>query len=444
MDERKESLEEDLFGALSDELLDADMDVQGEIWTDELFAQKLNAWTDELTQEQEKEPSGEMAADMPQEKAEDVVEETAEKEEKLPTLEREEGADAKKRKKWIIILSALVAVLVAAILGVAVMADPMHLWAPEETTEATVPTQTEAETEPTTEPTTVPTTLPYTPSGQDIINVLVVGQAARAGEDTRLSDTMVLVTVNKNTKVVTLTSFLRDAYVDMPDYMGHTCGWNRINVVYNLGWQWGDVGGAMEMMDICIKNNFGVEVDYNVEVDFVAFSKIIDVLGGVRIELNESEVNYLNKDSKTWQEVTVGENRLFGDAALAYARMRKATGDGDSDIKRTARQRTLITAVINKLATKLTYEGFDTLLELAEEVLPLITTDMTNEEITTCIWEILPLLPDMTIETGTCPVEGTYWGEIIDLFGYPSSVLKFNAEKNKVLMGAITEGTSVE
>ena len=316
--------------------------------------------------------------------------------------------------------------------------DPAMLGTFEET-EAVMP-----ETEETTEPTTVPTTLPYTPSGQDIINVLVVGQSAREGESSRLADTMILATVNKTSKVITLTSFLRDAYVDMPDYMGNPCGWNRINVVYNLGYQWGGVGGSMEMMNMCLKNNFGIEVDYNVEIDFTAFTKIIDILGGVRLELTEAEVNYLNKDAKTWQEVTVGENRLFGDAALAYARMRKATGDGDSDIKRTARQRALITALIEKLATKMKYEGFSTLQQLAEEILPTITTNMTNEQITTCIWEILPLLPEMTIETGTCPVETTYWGEIIDIGGVPSSVLKFYPEQNARLMMPITEGTTEE
>ena len=316
--------------------------------------------------------------------------------------------------------------------------DPAMLGNFEET-EAVMP-----ETEETTEPTTVPTTLPYTPSGQDIINVLVVGQSAREGESSRLADTMILATVNKTSKVITLTSFLRDAYVDMPDYMGNPCGWNRINVVYNLGYQWGGVGGSMEMMNMCLKNNFGIEVDYNVEIDFTAFTKIIDILGGVRLELTEAEVNYLNKDAKTWQEVTVGENRLFGDAALAYARMRKATGDGDSDIKRTARQRALITALIEKLATKMKYEGFSTLQQLAEEILPTITTNMTNEQITTCIWEILPLLPEITIETGTCPVETTYWGEIIDIGGVPSSVLKFYPEQNARLMRPITEGTTEE
>lgn len=291
-------------------------------------------------------------------------------------------------------------------------------------------------TEETTELTTVPTTLPYTPFEEDVINILVVGQAYREGEENKMSDTILLVSVNKYTKVVHLTSFLRDTYVDMPDYMGHFCGWNRINVVYHLGWLWGDTGGAMEMMNLCLKNNFGINVDYNVEVDFTAFEKVIDVLGGIRLELTENEADYLNSKAEEchWiQTVEPGENRLFGETALEYARMRKATGDGGSDIRRTARQRNLIKAIIAKLTRK----GFPAIEELVQEVLPLITTDMTNEEITTCLWEIVPILPELTIKGGTCPVE--YWGEVIELGGYQASVLKFDQFQNTRLMQAITE-----
>lgn len=302
-----------------------------------------------------------------------------------------------------------------------------------EVTEPAAPTTMAVET---TEAATVPTTPPYTPSGQDIINVLVVGQAAREGETAHYADTMILVTVNKISKTIYLHSFLRDTYVDMPDYKGNACGWNRINLVYHLGWVWGGTGGSMENMNMCLKNNFGIEVDYNVEVDFEAFAKIVDVLGGVRVTLTEAEANYINEDGKTWQEVEPGENRLFGDAALVYARMRKALGDGDSDIRRTERQRTLVTAIIEKLR----YRGFDALQELAREVLPMITTNMTNEQITTCMWEILPLLPELKIETGTCPVKTTYWGELIDIGGVPSSVLKFEPIRNWQLMTPITEG----
>lgn len=351
----------------------------------------------------------------------------------------------------LIIVAVVLVLVIAGLIGGIVYNLTMEKSKPQLQAETTVPTETAAavrETtagvaEETTEPTTVPTTLPYKESGMDIVNILVVGQAARDGEDSRLADTMILATVNKNTKTLTLTSFFRDTYVDLPDYRDpsgklHPCGWNRINVAYHLGWTFGGTLAAMEMTNQCLLENFGINVDYDIEVDFEAFVDIVNLLGGVNVELTEAEANYLNSDGKVWQAVEPGLCWLDGDTALAYARMRKAEGDSDSDIKRTARQRTVIQALLRKIKRM----DVNTLLELANTVLPSITTNMTNDEITTCIWEILPLLPELTIEQGTCPVQGTYWGELIDLFGTQSSVLKFDAGQNKKLMTAITEGTA--
>lgn len=310
--------------------------------------------------------------------------------------------------------------------------EPETTEATPETTEATVP-PTAVETEPpaTVDPNKVP----------DILNVLVVGQSFREGEDSRLADTMILVTVNKDTAEVTLTSFLRDTYVDLPDYMGHSCGWNKINTNYALGYLWGGTGGAMEMTNICLKNNFGIEVDYNVEIDFEVFPKIIDTLGGVRINLTEAEAKYLNEHKYDWQEdVSAGENRLFGDHALSYARMRKAEGDADSDIKRTARQRTLVEAIIKKLMSK----GVSGVKELADEILPMITTNMTNSQITSEMLDLLPLLPKVTISGGTCPVAGTYKDEVKDTPDGRVHVLVFAQQQQKNLMMPITEGIKIE
>lgn len=306
---------------------------------------------------------------------------------------------------------------------------------PTEATEAAVMT-----TEPTIAQTTAPTE-PDVLKPEDILNVLVVGQSYREGEDSRLADTMILVTVNKKTADVTLTSFLRDTYVDLPDYMGHGCGWNRINTNYALGYVWGGTGGAMEMTNLCIKNNFGIEVDYNVEINLQAFPKIIDILGGVRIDLTQEEADYINdmyhNKGKDWlQEVTAGENRLFGDTALEYARMRKAKGDSDSDIKRTLRQRKLMTAIFNKLATK----GMSSVQQMADEILPMITTNMPAELITPTLLELLPLLPDISISQGTCPAEGSYWAEDKETPDGWASVLCFASGDQKNIFMPITEG----
>ncbi len=364
---------------------------------------------------------------------------------------RYHGRPAKKRKSGaVIVMTVIAALLVLVVAGMAGVIIYNNYLQPEQPVMQTEPAvvqavdQTSASevTLATTEPTTVPTTLPYKESGKDIINILIVGQAARDGEESRIADTMILATVNKNTKVLTLTSFLRDTYVKLPDYVDpsgtkHTCGKQRINLAYHLGWTWGDTGGAMEMTNQCLYENFGIEVDYDVEVDFRAFIDVINLLGGVTIDLTEAEADYLNADGKVWQEVEAGEFWMDGDTALAYARMRKAEGDSDSDIKRTVRQRTVIQQVLNQVKNL----GFSKLQELVNTVLPSVTTNMTDEEITTCIWEILPLLPQLTVETGTCPVEKTYWGEIIELGGYPASVLFFDEGQNRKLMTAITEGT---
>ena len=304
-----------------------------------------------------------------------------------------------------------------------------------------VPPTTEAVTEPTTEATTAPTE----PKEPDILNVLVTGQSYRAGEESRLADTNILVTINKDTKAVTLTSFMRDTYVDLPNFKAsnrtYECGWNRINTCYALGYQWGGTGGAMQMTNDCLKLNFGIEVDYNVEIDFTAFIKVIDILGGVRINLTEAEAKYLNEHKYDWQEeVTAGENRLFGDYALSYARMRKADGDGESDIKRTARQRTLFSAIIEKLQRK----GLSVVQEMANEILPMISTNMPQEEITATMLELLPMLPELTISTGTCPVETTYWSDYKELPDGGAYVLCFASEQQKRLMMPITEGIVFE
>ena len=294
------------------------------------------------------------------------------------------------------------------------------------------------DTTPTTEATEAPTQETVDPNKvPEILNVLVTGQSYREGEDSRLADTNILVTINKDTKVVTLTSFFRDTYVDLADYKGKACGWNRINTAYALGYMWGGTGGAMEMTNMTIKNNFGIEVDYNVEIDFTAFTKIIDILGGVRIDLTEAEAKYLNEHKYDWQEeVTAGENRLFGDYALSYARMRKADGDGESDIKRTERQRKMIEAILNKLKSK----GISVVKDLADEILPMITTNMTNSQITSEMLDLLPILPDITIEKGTCPVETTYWSDYKELPDGGAYVLVFASEQQKKLMMPITEG----
>lgn len=315
------------------------------------------------------------------------------------------------------------------------------------TEETTLPAVTEAveaeEMEETIEETTEETTEPPM-TAEDIINILVVGQSSRAGEESQMADTTILVTVNTYTGTVKLSSVLRDSYVKLPDYRGHTCGRAKFTVCYNLGYQWGGgTAGAMEMTNICMRDNFGVEIDHNIEIDFESFIRLIDFMGGVEIELTQAEADYLNKDDLYVRyDVQEGKQYLDGMAALSYARMRKAEGDSESDIKRSVRQRNLISALLEKIR----YLSISELQGVADTLLPLITTTMTPSDIADVLLRVLPLVRDLKIESGTIPVEGTCWGEVIDIYedGIPDSVIKFETPQQKRLIRAFTEAEIID
>ncbi len=271
-------------------------------------------------------------------------------------------------------------------------------------------------------------TKPAVEKKDPVVNIMLIGQQARKNETAKLSDTMILCSINKETKTITLTSFLRDLYVKLPDFQGHECGKNRINVAYNLGWYWAGEKGGMEMLDQLIRENFGVEVDYNVEVGFDTFKKVIDVMGGVDIEMDEDVAKYVKVGS------TAGTYHLDGEQALVYARARH-TNAGDSDFYRTQRQRNLITHLLNK-AKSMTLTQ---LHELLKEILPLVITDMTNEEITSLALELLPLVVELDIKSNQVPAADTYYMKMIDIIGVESSVIICDEEANKELLMPIAE-----
>ena len=353
-------------------------------------------------------------------------------------------------KIFLIILAVILVIAAGAVTAGAIyynrMMNKMNIIElPEDTyvyteeTQLTEATEAVAETAQieTTEETTVVTEPPRA-TAEDIINILVVGQSSRAGEESRMADTTMLVSLNTFDGTVTVFSVLRDSYVKLPDYKGHVCGRAKFTVCYGLGYQWGGIAGAMEMTNICMRDNFGVEVDYNVEIDFESFVRVVDLLGGIEVELTEAEANYLNDDDLyVLYDVEPGLQYLDGMAALSYARMRKAEGDNDSDIKRSARQR----LVIEKLLDKVRYLSLSELQSVADTLLPEITTTMTPGDIVEILTRVIPNLYRLEIKGETIPYGKTGWGEIIDIYedGIPDSVIKFESAQQKKLIRAITE-----
>ena len=264
--------------------------------------------------------------------------------------------------------------------------------------------------------------------GDHIVNILLIGQDRREGQGRQRSDAMILCTINKINKTVTLTSFMRDMYVKIPGYYA-----NRINSSYSLG--------GMQLLDATLEENFGVQIDGNVEVDFDGFIEVIDMLGGIDIELKSYEAGYLNRrgnwdvnDSSAGQwSLKSGMNHLTGEQALAYSRIRYV---GNGDYERTERQRTVLNTLFEE-CKDLSVLELNTLLQ---KLLPHMTTDMTNAEILSYAAQVFPMMSDLTVNTQRIPVDGTFSDAYID----GMAVLKVDFEKNKEYLSSIMEETSTE
>ena len=353
--------------------------------------------------------------------------------------------------KVLLIVLAVLLVLILAGLGVVywfiqnkfskmnIVTLPEDTYAYTQATEEfTRPPETQpVQTEETTAETTLETTRPPM-SAEDIINILVVGQAARDGESGKMADTTMLVSINTYTEEVTVFSILRDSLVNLPAYKGLKGGKNKFTMCYALGYQQNGTAGAMEMTNICLKDNFGIEVDYNIEVSFDGFIRMIDYLNGVELELTEAEANYLNKDTLYVQRtIEPGVQVLQGMEALSYARMRKAAGDGESDIKRTERQRKLVASLLEKFR----YMSLSELNGWIDELLPMVTTTMKPADVTALAAKILPMVRNLKMQGETVPVGKTGWGEMYDIYGDGNlhSVMLFVSSQQKQLIRAITE-----
>lgn len=224
----------------------------------------------------------------------------------------------------------------------------------------------------------------------NVVNILLVGQDRRPGQGRQRSDTMIMVTFNKAKQTVTLTSFMRDAYVTIPGYKS-----NKLNAAYAFG--------GMSLLNQTLEQNYGVHIDGDVEVDFNSFRKIIDLLGGVDIHLTEKEVTYLNNGmflNGTSRELSVGTQRLDGEIALAYARLRAI----DSDYRRAERQRNVISSLIQRYKSLPVSE----MLSLLEDILPIVVTNMDKNEIVNYALELTPMLAGVQLNTLRIPADGTF------------------------------------
>lgn len=232
-----------------------------------------------------------------------------------------------------------------------------------------------------------------------VINVLLIGNDSRLEGDDGRSDAMILISISDKTKTITMTSLLRDMYVDIPGHDG-----NRLNAAYSYG-------GA-ELLMQTIEQNFDIPVHRYALVNFQAFANLVDAVGGVDLELTNEEVQYVNgylmeynqlegKDLATdfLDPSLSGEIHLNGPQALAYTRNRYI----GTDFGRTERQRKVLSAVIAKLpGAVLTNAG-----ELADGLFPNLTTNLKQGECYSLSLNAWKFLGYKMVQQ-CVPAEGTY------------------------------------
>ena len=226
-----------------------------------------------------------------------------------------------------------------------------------------------------------------------ILNIMLFGEDSRkAGEEHGRSDTMIMLSIDNRHKKLKLTSFMRDTYVTIPgnNSVGEPYGENKLNAAYTLG--------GPQLTIKTIESNFGINIDRYAVVDFKSFRNIIDILGGVDIELTSEEIDYINWQSYINNQVDTrneladepGVVHLNGRQALWYARNRgdEEAGFSGDDFDRTSRQRNLLKIVMSDFKNA----NLTQIVSIVGEVGPMITTNLKKNEITTLVANSLTYL----------------------------------------------------
>ncbi len=239
-------------------------------------------------------------------------------------------------------------------------------------------------------------------------NILLIGVDDRKGGTVSRSDTMILVSIDKKHGQIKMTSFMRDTYVTIP---GH--GEDKMNAAC--------VYGGPQLVMETIEYNFGIDVDSYVLVDFNAFKDVIDSLGGVTVQVEQREAEYINRTSK--QNIEYGDAvTLNGEEALVYVRIRYL----DSDFYRTQRQRKVISAILSQVKKSNPLDLIDT----AKTVLSYVETDMNPIELSLLAEGAVLLYMRYDIVQARVPFDNKYTSSTIN----GASVLTIDKDETSELI----------
>ena len=262
-------------------------------------------------------------------------------------------------------------------------------------------------------------------SDDNVFNILLIGCDARSKTGRGRSDSMILLSINKNTKKVVMTSFLRDTWVNIPGV-----GNQRLNAAYFFG--------GPKLLIKTMESNFHIRIDKYVRVNFYSFIDTVDAIDGVDIDVTEEELEYLNDYVKHENKLlgndpndnlvkNTGKQTLNGIQALAYARIRYV----GTDFARTQRQRTVMNEIFRK-AKKLSLIELNDFLE---KVLPNVTTNLEKGQIFSLILNASDYLSYERIDQ-SIPNLGSFKNMVIDgMMVLGIDFEKYNAELKESIYG---------
>ena len=188
-----------------------------------------------------------------------------------------------------------------------------------------------------------------------ITNIALFGVDAPIGEKGR-SDAIMIVTIDRNSKKIKLSSVIRDSYVNIPGR-----GMDKINHAYAFG--------GPELAIKTLNSNFHLNIKNYATLNFTTLPRVIDALGGVTITITDAEATQIPGINSG------GTYNLTGEQALTYVRIRQI----DSDFARSDRQRTVVEATIKKMLN----QPVTSYPRVLSKILPLVTTNMNSNDILT-------------------------------------------------------------
>lgn len=216
-------------------------------------------------------------------------------------------------------------------------------------------------------------------------NILLLGMGGKNHPGGMLTDTIMVMSIDWNTKKVALMSIPRDLWVKI----NNTTTWAKINSAYYYGEQSQKVtGGGGKAISDTVSRVFDIPIHYYVSIDFVGFEKIIDALGGVDVYVDKDLYDPLFPadnmvDYQTFY-IKTGQHHLDGETALKYVRSRETTSDFD----RSKRQEKVLVAVKNKVLSLSTLSNPKKITDIISIVGNNLRTSMSVGEIKS-FWEVV-------------------------------------------------------